>query len=199
MGDVLAQVRRAETAEALTHRWVWRLAAMITFVLLTTLGGYLEVPLPGTQVPVTLQTLFVSLSGLLLGPRLGAGAMALYVAAGALGAPVFAGGGFGIARLMGPTGGYLLAFPAAAAVTGFLAARVPRTPSLRNALLLGVATFLGTAVVFVGGAAQLALLTGDAARAIELGVLPFIAGDIAKVLLALAIALRLRNRTLGLL
>ena len=49
MGDVLAQVRRAATAEALTHRWVWRLAAMITFVLLTTLGGYLEVPLPGTQ------------------------------------------------------------------------------------------------------------------------------------------------------
>ena len=82
MGDVLAQVRRAATAEALTHRWVWRLAAMITFGLLTTLGGYLEVPLPGTQVPVTLQTLFVSLSGLLLGPRLGAGAMALYVAAG---------------------------------------------------------------------------------------------------------------------
>jgi biotin transport system substrate-specific component len=199
MGDVLAQVRRAATAEALTHRWVWRLAAMITFVLLTTLGGYLEVPLPGTQVPVTLQTLFVSLSGLLLGPRLGAGAMALYVAAGALGAPVFAGGAFGIARLMGPTGGYLLAFPAAAAVTGALAARVPRTLSWRNALLLGVATFLGTVVVFVGGAAQLALLTGDAGRAVELGVLPFIAGDLAKVLLAVAVALRLRNRTLGLL
>ncbi len=186
MGDVLAQVRRAATAEALTHRWVWRLAAMITFVLLTTLGGYLEVPLPGTQVPVTLQTLFVSLSGLLLGPRLGAGAMALYVAAGALGAPVFAGGGFGIARLMGPTGGYLLAFPAAAALTGALAGRG------RGVLRVLLACAAGMVLIHAGGMSQLALLGGDPATAFRLGFVPFLTGDLLKIGLAAGLVLALR-------
>jgi biotin transport system substrate-specific component len=199
MGDGLLQVRRAATAEALTHRWVRSMVAMVTFALLTTLGGYLEVPLPGTPVPVTLQTLFVSLSGLLLGARLGAGAQALYVLAGALGAPVFAGGALGVGHLMGPTGGYLLAFPAAAALTGALADRIRTDGSLRAAILLTVGIFLGTAVIFLGGAAQLTLLTGDFARAVQLGVMPFLVGDLAKVLVALLVALRLRQRTLGLL
>jgi biotin transport system substrate-specific component len=197
MGDVLAQVRRAATAEALTHRWVRRMVAMVTFALLTTLGGYLEVPLPGNLVPMTMQTLFVSLSGLLLGARSGAGAQALYVLAGAMGAPVFAGGAAGVVHLMGPTGGYLLAFPAAAAVTGALAGRLDHNRSFGGAVLMAGAIFLGTVVVFMGGAAQLTLLTGDAERAIRLGVLPFVAGDLAKVLVALLIAGRLRHRTLG--
>jgi biotin transport system substrate-specific component len=199
MGDVLLQARRAATADALTHRWVRRLVAMVTFALLTTLGGYLEVPLPGSPVPVTMQTLFVSLSGLLLGARLGAGAQALYVLAGALGAPVFAGGGLGAGHLMGPTGGYLLAFPAAAAVTGALAHRIPARGSLFDAVRLALAIFLGTLVVFAGGVAQLTLLTGDAGTALRVGLVPFIAGDIAKVILALLVARRLRERTLGLL
>ncbi len=197
MSDRLLQVEGAASVEALTHRWARRVVAMITFALLTTFGAYLEVRLPANPVPVTMQTLFVSLSGLLLGARLGAGAQALYVLAGALGAPVFAGGALGITRLMGHTGGYLLAFPAAAAVTGALAARIRADGSLRAALLLAAATFLGTVVIFVGGAAQLTLLTGDAERALRLGVVPFITGDIAKVVVALLIALRLRRRALG--
>lgn len=189
---------RHDAQAALTHRWERRVVAMITFALLTTIGGYLEVRLPGTPVPVTMQTLFVSLSGLLLGARLGAGAQALYVLAGALGAPVFAGGVGGVGHLMSFTGGYLLAFPAAAAVTGALVARVPER-GMTGWIAQGVAIFLGTMVVFLGGAAQLALLTGNAESALRLGVLPFLAGDAAKVVLALIIARKLRNRTLGLL
>jgi biotin transport system substrate-specific component len=186
-------------AELLSSRNALRLAAMVLFAALTAVGGAIEIPLPGTPVPVTLQTLFVSLSGALLGPWLGAGAQALYVAAGAMGAPVFAGGGAGVAHLMGPTGGYLLAFPLAAAVTGVLCGRVRQDRTFASALALGLAIFLGTAVIFVGGAAQLALLTGDTQRAIELGVLPFVIGDLLKVVAALLVSLRLRARTLRLL
>lgn len=199
MGEILAQVRRAATVDALAHRWARRVVAMVTFALLTALGAYMTVRLPGTVVPVTMQTLFVSLSGLLLGARLGAASQVLYLAAGALGAPVFSGGALGLAYLLGPTGGYLLAFPAAAAVTGALASVLGERRSLIDVVLLGFAIFVGTLVVFAGGAAHLALLTGDAGRAIEVGVLPFLVGDLAKVLVALLITLRLRKRTLGLL
>lgn len=199
MNEILAQVRRAAGVEALTHRWARRVALMVGFALLTALGAYVAIPLPFTPVPVTLQTLAVSLSGLLLGARLGAGAQTMYLTAGVLGAPVFFAGNFGFAYLLGPTGGYLLAYPAAAALTGALAngSAVQRLPG--RALLLGLATLLGTVLIFLGGASQLTLLTGDARLAIEQGVLPFLVGDILKVVVAVLIALRLRNRTLGLL
>jgi biotin transport system substrate-specific component len=134
----------------------------------------------------------------LLGARLGAVAMTTYVLLGFMGAPVFSNGFGGPGVLLGPTGGYLLAFPLAAAVTGLLAPRA-NAQSLRAGLQLVAAIFIGTAVVFAGGFSQLALLTGDPARALALGVLPFIAGDVVKTLLAFLIARRLRQRTLGLL
>jgi biotin transport system substrate-specific component len=129
---------------------------------------------------------------------MGAASQALYLLAGALGAPVFSGGGAGVVHLMGPTGGFLLAFPLAAAVTGWLAGRVKEDRTLLDAVKLGEAIFLGTLVIFAGGAAQLALLTGDAERAIRLGVLPFLVGDVIKVVAALLIARRIRRKTLAL-
>jgi biotin transport system substrate-specific component len=149
-------------------------------------------------VPITFQTLIVSLSGVLLGAHLGAASQALYLLAGAMGAPVFSGGAAGFVHLMGPTGGYLLAFPLAAAVTGWLAARVPEDRTFLDAVKLAEAIFLGTLVIFAGGAAQLALLTGDLDRAIRLGVLPFLVGDVIKVAVALLIARRIRRKTLAL-
>lgn len=203
MSDLLLQLRRAATTEALTGVRARRALAVVTFALLTALSARAAVWLPWTEVPVTLQTLVVSLSGVLLGPALGAASQALYVAAGAAGLPVFAAGG-GLAYLFGPTGGYLLAYPVAAAVTGLLAPAprawgVDRRGELRHLALLAGAIFVGTLVVFIGGAAQLAVLTGDPERAVRLGVVPFIPGDLVKVLLALIIARRLRGRTLGLL
>lgn len=198
MTGILLTARRLAAIEVVHHRNQRRALALAAFVLLTAFGAYAAVPVPGSQVPVTLQTLFVSLAGVLLGPRLGAAAMATYVLTGFLGAPVFATGFGGPGVLLGPTGGYLLAFPAAAAVTGLLA---PRTHAVSLAALvrLGAAIFAGTLVVLAGGWAQLSLLTGDAGRAFALGVAPFLLGDIVKTLLALAIAQRVRNRTLGLL
>ena len=92
------------------------------FAALTAAGAQIEIP--NSPVPFTLQTLFVLLSGALLGPRLGTVSMLAYLGAGAAGLPVFSSFGFGVARLLGPTGGYLLAFPAAAFVAGSLSGSV---------------------------------------------------------------------------
>jgi biotin transport system substrate-specific component len=184
-------------AEAVPYRTLRNVLAIVLFAVLTAVGAALEVKLPGTPVPITLQTLFVSLAGALLGPVSGAASQALYVLAGAMGAPVFSGGDAGVGVLLGPTGGYLLAFPIAAAITGKLAGATETRVTLAGAARLGAAIFLGTVAIFVGGAAQLTLLTGDLNLAITSGVLPFVIGDIVKVAAALGIALRYRTRILG--
>ncbi|MGD8277256.1 MAG: biotin transporter BioY [Gemmatimonadota bacterium] len=195
MNDVLTRGRTA-VAEALAGTWSRRIAALIAFAVLTGVGAAIELKIPGSPVPITAQTMIVSLAGVLLGPWLGAASQALYLLAGALGAPVFAGGAFGIGWLFGPTGGYLLAFPLAAAVTGWLAGPASRRGVL-PALRLLSAIAIGTVVIFVGGASQLAWFTGDAQGAVRLGVLPFLAGDALKILAAFLVAVRYRAKTLG--
>lgn len=161
------------------------LAGVAGFALALAFAAQVAIPLPGTPVPFTLQPLLVVLAGLLLGPRAGAASMTLYLAAGALGAPVFAPvGAPGVARLLGPTGGYLLAYPAAAWLAGALGAGA--TSFARRALAAGV----GMVAIYAGGLAQLALLTGSLERAALLGALPFAAADAAKVLVAAALARR---------
>ena len=174
-----------------------RVLALAITVLLTTLGAYAEVSLPGSLVPVTLQSMIVILSGVLLGPTLGAAAMISYIAIGAAGIPVFAGGGAGPGHLFGPTGGFLMSFPAAAAAAGLVAgpARRGATGALR--LLAGLA--LGSLVVFAGGVPYLAIFTGSVERAIALGFTPFLLGSVLKLGGAFAVAWRLRERTLRLL
>jgi biotin transport system substrate-specific component len=165
---------------------------VLTFVLATGLGAQLAVPLPWTPVPITLQPFFVILAGAVLGARLGSAAMVLYVLAGALGAPVFSNGSSGVPWLMGPTGGYLLATPAAAFLTGWIAGRGAGTLRSAAGLTLGVAT------LYAGGVAQLAGLTGqDLGALLVLGVWPFLAGDALKVLVALALLPPLRRTSLG--
>lgn len=160
-----------------------RAAAVAGFVVLTALAARVAIPLPGTPVPFTLQVAAVLLTGALLGPTLGAAAQAAYVAAGAAGLPAFAAGG-GLAYLLGPTGGYLLAYPAAAAATGWL---VHRRPGLGWSAL-GMAA--GVAVIHAGGMAWLSVLSGPAA-AFELGVLPFLLVDAVKAVAVLLVAERL--------
>jgi biotin transport system substrate-specific component len=207
MPQVLVQLRRAAALDVMTTVPARRALALLTCVLLTALSAHIAVPVPGTAVPVTMQTLVVMLSGLLLGPALGASAMTLYLLAGAAGLPVFAAGA-GVAYLFGPTGGYLLAFPAAAAIGGTVARAL--TGGVSGAgqgvggggvrlLALGAAATLTAATVFAGGWAQLSVMTGDPATALRLGVLPFLLGDALKVVLAVLLATRLRRRTLSLL
>ena len=183
---------RWATLEVVPNRTARRAIAVVTFTVLTALGAHLAVPLPGTPVPVTMQTLFVTLSGALLGPYLGASSQLLYLLAGISGLPMFALTA-GPAALIGPTGGYLLSFPIAAALVGVLAGkRESGFVRVAGALLIA------SAVILALGAAQLTLITGDAQRAVQLGVLPFVIGDLLKVVLGALIAQRLRSRTLGL-
>lgn len=147
--------------------------------LATALAAQVAFPLPWSPVPVTGQTFAVLLSGAVLGARRAFLAQALYVTEGALGLPVFAGGAAGIATLLGPTGGYLVAFPFAAALTGFLA---ERGWDRRFATMLA-ALLLGSAVIFAAGLAGLARFL-PASQLLGAGLLPFIPGDLVKSSLA---------------
>lgn len=162
------------------------LALIALFAALTALGARVSIPLPFTPVPVTLQVIFPLLAGLLLGSKRGALSQAEYVAAGLAGLPVFAKGGSGLAHLLGPTGGYLLGFVVAAFVVGELAA-IMRTTKVATFL----ASLAGVAVIYLCGALWLAAWLGVArhlapaaclTQAWKLGVLPFIAVDVAKAL-----------------
>jgi biotin transport system substrate-specific component len=157
--------------------------------LLVAVAAQVVVPVPFTPVPMTLQPLAVLVVGALLGAAAGASALVLYIALGALGFPVFAAGGSGVLHLIGPTGGYLLAFPVAAGVTG---AMVLAAPSSVFRVLFACA--IGMVIIHVGGVAQLALLGGDPATAFRIGFVPFLTGDLVKVGLAAAITLAVGPR-----
>ena len=161
------------------------------FVLALAASAQVAIPIPGTPVPVTLQPMVVVLSGLMLGPVLGFAAMVTYLVLGALGLPVFAPiGAPGVLRLLGPTGGYLIAFPFAAFAAGYVAMKFPKFAGRWAGAMLGMV------VIFVGGITQLALLTGSLGQALALGITPFAAFDILKALVAALIA-RSRPRTSG--
>lgn len=153
--------------------------------LVVAAAAQVTVPVPLSPVPMTLQPLAVLAVGGLLGAMPGASALLVYLALGMLGLPVFAGGSGGFLHVLGPTGGYLLAFPAAAAVTGRCGGRRPAL----GRVLLGCA--LGMAVIHAGGAAQLAALGGDAGAALRLGFVPFLTGDLLKIGIAAAVILGL--------
>jgi biotin transport system substrate-specific component len=152
--------------------------------LLVALAAQFTVPVPLSPVPMTLQPLAVLAVGGIFGAWEGVSALVLYLVLGALGFPVFAGGGSGPIHFLGPTGGYLLAFPVAAGVTGALVAAAPR--SILRVLLACAA---GMALIHVGGVAQLALLGRDPALALRVGFVPFLTGDLLKVGLAAAVIL----------
>jgi biotin transport system substrate-specific component len=175
MTDTARTVDRQWTAtQAL--RWT---VAIVAGALLVALGAQIGVPLPGTPVPLTFQVPAALIVGGLLGSRLGAASLVFYLLLGAVGLPVFAPIGLpGVARLIGPTGGYLLALPLAAAVMG-VAAREPR-----GGWRMAGGLVVGLAVIYGGGIAQLAILGGDLATAWRIGSLPFLLGDAAKLVLA---------------
>jgi len=156
---------------------------VVGFAAAVAAASQIAIPLPWTPVPITLQPMLVILAGMWLGPAAGATSMVLYLAAGAAGLPVFTPiGAPGIARFFGPTGGYLLAYPAAAWVAGALNRRAS---SLTGRWGAGGA---GIVVIFFGGLAQLTLLTGSVGRAVQLGITPFAALDIVKAFFAALIS-----------
>lgn len=158
-------------------RWLSEIGVILAVTALVAVSARIAVPIPGTVVPVTLQDLAVLAVGVLLGPVRGGVAIASYLVIGAMGAPVFSNGNGGLLWLLGPTGGYLLAFPGAAAVIGHAS-----RPGHLWTLVLGVVT--AQIVVFTFGVGQLAIVSSATLReAISMGLVPFLPGMALKSVL----------------
>ena len=164
------------------HTTSWRtpLAALVGAAVVAA-GAHGSVPVPGSPVPQSAQTLAVVLVGAFLGPRLGAASLLLYLALGAAGAPVFADGASGVARLWGPTGGYLVGFVVGAAMVGW---GVVRRGIRRWAAVAGLMLAAHACILLLGWA-RLALSLGAADADLE-GVHPFFVGALVKSALGAA-------------
>ena len=154
-------------------------ALIVGASLVTALAARIAIPLPWSPVPLTGQTFAVLLTGAALGARRGLLAQVLYLAEGASGLPVFAGGLGGALVLAGPTGGFLAGFPLAAAVTGLLAERGWD----RRFLTMLAAMLLGSAVILLSGCVALARLL-PAGQVLPAGLLSFLPGDLMKAVAA---------------
>jgi len=177
---VLADVTMPRSWRANANARLLASAALVVVgSVLTALAAQVSIPLPFTPVPITGQTFAVLLVGAALGSRRGAASMALYLAEGLAGLPVFAGGKAGLAVLLGPTGGYLIGFIAAAFVTGWFAERGWD----RRPLTTTLAMVLGNVVIYLFGVSWLSVFVG-VAKAPLLGMIPFLPGDLLKIVLA---------------
>ncbi len=157
------------------------------FAALTAIGAYIFIPLPLSPVPITLQLLFAFLAGGILGKKLGFLSQLLYLFIGIVGLPVFAGGMGGIGVFFGPTGGYLIGFLPAAYLAG-TGKKIFKIKLLYLLLALGILYLLGiTGLMIFSGLNLKSAFTG--------GILPFLPGDIFKVLLATYIISRVPLNT----
>ena len=177
----MSAVRTMTLADAAVPRAgaLSNLALIVGASLVTALAAQIEFRVPWSPVPITGQTFAVLLSGAVLGARRAFLAQLLYLVEGACGLPVFAGGAFGLVKFAGPTGGYLLAFPFAAAVTGALAERGWD----RHFFTMLAAMLLGSVVIFASGLAVLSRFV-PADQLLGAGLLPFLPGDLIKSSLA---------------
>jgi biotin transport system substrate-specific component len=179
-------IARAAVENSKSFRTAQQIGAVLFVTVLTTAAAQISIPLPFTPVPFTFQPMVVLLGAAALGARLGAASQVLYLTLGILGMPVFAASPIlpqGVARLLGPTGGYLMAYPLAAFVAGSLAERGYD----RRYFTAVVAMIAGLAFVFAGGVAWLALFAQPASGftgALAAGLYPFLAADLAKLLIA---------------
>ena len=170
----------------------WKVGAILLGTLVLTLSSHIKVPM--VPVPMTMQSFAVALIGALYGWKLGGITIVAWLVEGAVGAPVFAGGAAGLPHLIGPTGGYLFAFPVAGALMGWLAERGWNGDRVGLALLAMLAS---NTVCLLLGASWLAVMIGPE-KAVQLGVVPFVAGAVLKSCLGavtLKILAQARKRT----
>ena len=169
--------------------WAKQIALVVGASLLVALCARVTVPLPFTPVPLTLQNFGVLVVGLVLGPRRAVAALVLYLAEGAAGLPVFnPTGPGGIAQLMGPTGGYLLAYPLVAGLAGFLIERGRKT--FARAAVAGLAAEV---LLFTVGLSWLAIWTRSVTRALQWGLYWFLFAEVIKILMAASVSVRLKR------
>jgi biotin transport system substrate-specific component len=171
-----------------------QVAIVVSASLFVALCARITIPIPGTPVPLTVQNFGVLLVGLLLGSRRGFAALALYLMEGAAGMPVFSSvstlGPGGIAHLLGPTGGFLLAYPVVAGLAGYVTEHGRK--SFARAALGGL---FGEVVLFASGLAWLAVLTHSVVQAFRWGLYWFLFAEIIKVMMAAGIAARWQRRS----
>jgi biotin transport system substrate-specific component len=172
-----------------------QVALVVGASLAVALCAHITIPLmPLTPVPLTVQNLGVLLVGLLLGSRRGFAALVLYLAEGAVGLPVFnPTGPGGIAQLVGPTGGFLMAYPFVAFLAGYIFERGSKSET-KSFLRAAIAGLLAEMVLFAGGLTWLYLFTHSLAKAAYLGLYWFLAAEVIKVMLAAGIANRWRSK-----
>jgi biotin transport system substrate-specific component len=176
--DVLIPRPTGRTAALITDA-----ALIVTGSLVVAACAQVSIPLPFTPVPITGQTFGVLLVGMLLGARRGALSLLLYLLEGAIGLPVYQSGTGGLVRLLGPTAGYLWAYPFAAFLMGLLVERGWDRSPLRTA----AAMLLGGLMILTMGTLWLGSITGDLRTAFLQGCLPFLPGDLVKTALAAAL------------
>ncbi|MBE0670773.1 MAG: biotin transporter BioY [Anaerolineales bacterium] len=172
-------------APTLSLRFFPRTASWLRDLFLILAGSWLvaffaQLEIPMQPVPITGQTFAVLLVGALLGSKRGAAAMIAYIAQGGLGLPFFAGGASGFGILTGATAGYLLGFIGAAYAVGWLAEK-----GLERSVRTSILPFLvGTVIIYVFGVAWLSIVLGSLSKAIQFGLLPFLFGDVIKLMAA---------------
>jgi biotin transport system substrate-specific component len=163
----------------------WMVLASL-MAALTAVGAYIHIPIG--PVPIVLSTLFVVLSGLLLGSRWGMASMGLYLLVGAIGMPVFAGGKGGFAHFFGPTGGYLFGYILASWITGFISEKS------RGLLVLDIlAVLVGSLAIYGLGVPWLKIVTQLSwSKTLMVGVVPFLIGDAIKACVVVVLARSVR-------
>ena len=180
-GQALLQTLVARN-ESVQFTGAIRVASVLFLAALTAAAAQISIPLPFTDVPLTFQPMVVLVGALAVGPRLALASQVLYLSVGFAGFPVFAASPVlpqGAARLLGPTGGYLMAYPVAAVVTGYLGSR----GFDRRYVTSFVALLAGLAIVFAGGIAWLSMLIG-LEGALVAGFYPFVVKDTIKLAIA---------------
>ena len=174
-----------------------KIAITVFFAALTATGAYIAFPIG--PIPISMQNLFILLSGLVLGPIMGSAAVALYLLAGILNFPVFALGGGGMARFTGPAGGYFVGYLFAALTAGFIvgspkADESAKTPQIR----IIIAEIAGLLVSYVPGLIWFKIkMNLNWANTFLTGFIPFVIGDTLKGIVAVLIASRLRRIVAG--
>lgn len=173
------------------REWARQVGIVIAASLFVALCARVTVPLPFTPVPLTLQNFGVLTVGLLLGSRRGFAALTLYLVEGAFGLPVFSPAilGSGITHLVGPTGGFLMAYPLVAFVAGYIYEHTSR-----RFVWAALSAVAAEVVLFAGGLSWLAVLTHSVSLALRYGLYWFVFAEVIKVLMSAAVAARWHQR-----
>ena len=161
------------------------------FAALIAVFGIVAVPVPGTPVPIVLQNMLVILTSLVLGTKLGVLSVALFLFTGLIGLPVFSGGGGGLARFLGPTGGFLYGYLLASFISGLVAGKASKSNKL---LRLFLASLAGFTVLYIPGIIHFSLvLNKTLSQTLKLAVIPYLLPDAIKAFVAPLIAYPLRK------